>query len=100
MIGQASSLPVLGGMGHRFETTYRTESYWRPRLLGRLHTGIYLSPKVRVSLTGDVQWLPLQEGLEGNAALHFQASPRRGLRDFSPLAFPFNAALDSRVEAR
>ena len=72
MLGHNTALTVLSGFGHRFETSYRSASYWRPRLLGRLHTGLYLSPKLRVSLTGDVQWLPLQDGLEGSAALHFR----------------------------
>ncbi|MEC7242503.1 MAG: hypothetical protein VXW32_14805 [Myxococcota bacterium] len=100
MMGQSSSVTLLGGIGHRFETAYRSQAYWRPRFLARVHSGLYLSHKLRVSITSDLQWLPLQQGLEGGLALHFQASPRRGVRDFSPLAFPFNAALDSRVEER
>ena len=100
MIGHASSAAVIAGLGYRFQTSFRNEAYWRPRVQGRFQTGIYAHPKVRVSLTSTVQWLPLQDGLEGGLSLHFQASPRRGLRDFSPLSFPFNAALDSRVEAQ
>jgi hypothetical protein len=98
MIGHNTVLTLLPAIGHRFEGTFRKEAYWRPRVKGRISVSGYASRSLRVELIGDIQWLPLQSGLEGGAQLRFQASPSRGLRDFSPLSMPFTAALDSRVE--
>jgi len=98
LLGHNTIATVLPALGYRFASPLRSEPYWRPRLEGRLALSAYASPRLRVELSSAMQWLPLQDGLEGGISLSFQASPRRGLRDFSPLSTPFTSALDSRVE--
>ena len=100
MLGHHSTFSLIPALGYRFSTRLRSEPYWRPRLDGRLHVGLYATPQIRVALEGRGQWLMADGAVEGGLLLHFQGSKRRGLRDFSPLAFPFEAALDSRVETQ
>ena len=98
LVGHNMLLTVIPAIGHRFSTQLREESYWRPRLTARLTYAGYATPKFRFKLASQLQWLPLQDSVEGGLTLEMQASPQRGLRDVSPLDQPFNSAFDSRVE--
>jgi len=100
LLGHNAMLTVTPALGHRFATSLRNTPYWRPRLATRFAYAAYASPKFRLELVSDAQWLPLQNTLEGGVSLQIQASPQRGLRDISPLDQPFNSAFDSRVEQR
>ncbi len=84
--------------GYRFQDDDRSTAYWRTRLDYALSWAWYSRSEHRWKLSAQMSWYPSDATVEGNVALDFERSPRRGLRDHSPLDQVFTSALDLPLE--
>jgi hypothetical protein len=81
-------------LGYRFQDADRDQAYWRFALRGGLGYGGYTDGGARWTMGAHLDWLPLEQFVEGGLKFAWEWSHRRGLRDHPPYDTVFSQAFD------